>query len=170
MRNGDASTNNSQGEKCRRFVRETVLPYSGDECLIWPFYRDPDGYAGKIRWNTRDPEAACRVICREVHGEPPADNSQAAHNCGNGHLGCVNPKHLQWKMPKENKADELIHGTRNRGVKNVYAKLDESNVLETKKLINSGDYTNREIAEMFGVSDSMIGYIRRGKNWGWISL
>ena len=63
MRNGDVSTNNSQGEKCRRFVRETVLPYSGDECLIWPFYRDPDGYAGKIRWNTRDPEAACRVIC-----------------------------------------------------------------------------------------------------------
>ena len=161
-------TNNSRGEKVNKFMREVVLPFSEDRCLLWPFYRDPDGYAGKIRWNKSEPENACRVICREVHGDPPSVNSQAAHNCGNGHLGCVNPRHLEWKSPKENKADELVHGTRRRGTKNVHAKLNDEKVANIKYLLQQGDLTNKQIAERYGVSTVMISYIRSGKNWGWI--
>src|SRR5436853_4529591 len=96
MKYGDPVVDNSNGEKCNKFIRDVVLPYSEDDCLVWPFYRDPDGYPGKIRWNSKIPESACRVVCKIVHGDPPSESSQAAHNCGRGNLGCINPNHLQW--------------------------------------------------------------------------
>jgi hypothetical protein len=169
MRNGDVSINKSPEERCRKFMTDIVLSFTGDQCLTWPFYRDKDGYAGRVRWNNSKPEAACRVICRIVHGDSPSSNSQAAHNCGNGHLGCVNPKHLEWKSPKENKADELVHGTRNRGSKNVHAKLNDEKVGEIKQFIREGRYTRHEIAEMYGVTPVMVSYIKNGKNWSWVA-
>lgn len=34
-------------------------------------------------------------MCELVYGKPPMPKHQAAHNCGKGNLGCINPKHLE---------------------------------------------------------------------------
>lgn len=88
-----------------RFVKETALPFEGNECLEWPYSGNNWGYgqltvAGRL-------VVASRFVCEIAHGDPPTPEYQAAHSCGNGHLGCVNPQHLRWATPKENSADKI---------------------------------------------------------------
>lgn len=82
------------------------------ECLIWPFYRSPQG-RGMVSYNGERWYAA-RLMCQLVHGEPPTPEHQAAHSCGNGHGGCVHPGHLSWKTQSENSLDCRQHGTSSR--------------------------------------------------------
>lgn len=104
-----------------------------------------------------------RVICERTYGPPPSDKHEAAHLCGNGHLGCVNPRHLAWKTSKENKADQLIHGTRMLGVKHHNSKLTNDDV---RKIISLRDVMfQREIGEMFGINQQAVSLIQNGKRW-----
>lgn len=92
------------------YVHETVISYRGDDCLIWPFSKNTEGYAHvKSGGNL---VLVHRISCVAAHGSPPSTSHQAAHSCGNGHLGCVNPKHLRWATPKENCADKRMHPPR----------------------------------------------------------
>ena len=52
----------------------------------------------------------------------------------------------------------------NQGEKNGRAKLTEQDVKAVKELLKLG-YTQRRIAEMFGVWSSTICYINQGKLW-----
>lgn len=84
-----------------------ILPYDGDDCLPWPYARDKDGYGiatidGKAR-------RAHRYICLLSYGEPPTPKHETAHSCGNGHLGCVNPRHLRWATCLENQRERWVH-------------------------------------------------------------
>lgn len=83
--------------------------FQGGECLIWPFKLDPKGRA-RLHFDGRSRFAAS-VMCEMVNGQAPTEAHQAAHTCGQGHMGCVSPRHLVWKTPKENQADRLAHGT-----------------------------------------------------------
>ena len=85
--------------KAKEFY-EKALEYDGNECLIWPFQRDKFGY-GMMK-NHR----VHRRLCEEIHGPPPTPSHQAAHECNNGHQGCVAKNHLKWKTPKENSLDK----------------------------------------------------------------
>jgi hypothetical protein len=76
-------------------------------CLVWPFYRNHHGqgmlgYNGQRYW-------AHRLMCTIVHGDPPEPNLLACHDCGNGHEGCVNPHHIQWKTFQDNALDRSAH-------------------------------------------------------------
>lgn len=48
---------------------------------------------------------------------------------------------------------------------NSRQKLDEEAVYEIKKLLYEENYSDVEISKMYGVTDSTISLIRRGKNW-----
>jgi hypothetical protein len=89
------------------FFQNEVLTYQGDDCLLWRYSRFWTGY-GSIYIDGRR-RLVHRVACEHRHGRPPTPSHQAAHNCGNGHLGCVNPRHLRWATRKENMADKAIH-------------------------------------------------------------
>ena len=53
-----------------------------------------------------------------------------------------------------------------KGEKNGRAKLTEANVVEIRKLYESGKVTNKaELGRMFNVSDSMIRYVVQYKSW-----
>jgi len=99
------------------FFLEKALRWRSNACLIWPFSRDNKGYA-RIATVKRDgrkvPARVNRVICLRVHGKPPTRKHEAAHSCGKGHLGCISPKHLEWKTHRENCLDKIIHGTSRR--------------------------------------------------------
>ena len=76
------------------------LAFTDDECLIWPFSVNWNGY-GHLKYEDRV-QKAHRIMCRLAHGEPPSSKHQAAHSCHNGKGGCVNPRHLSWQTPREN--------------------------------------------------------------------
>jgi hypothetical protein len=161
LRHGDPLGGGTPMGEPMRFIREIAVPYRGDECLIWPFGKWSNGY-GVL--NRRGPNiGAHRFICRLVNGEPPDITYDAAHSFGNGHLGCVNHRHLSWKTRSENLADRLLHGTHDRGERSVNAKLTDDNAKEILSL--RGTISQTKIAKKFGVSQTCVSMIHRRLTW-----
>src|SRR5262245_57706262 len=75
----------------RRFYQETVLPYTGDDCLTWPFHRDKQGYARGSVGLSSDSVLVHRQACIDRNGPPPFLGAEASHECGGGARGCVAP-------------------------------------------------------------------------------
>lgn len=153
-----AISRTSPGEKIR-WIAEHVS-YTGDDCLKWPF---PSPKAGrnagrsKVQVNGHETHAA-RIMCEKAHGPAPTDRHEAAHSCGNGHEGCLNPRHLRWATSSENKLDMHKHGT------HPTVKLTEADV---RKIRASGE-TNEILARQFGVSPGTIRHARNGRTWAWL--
>lgn len=144
-----------------QFIYDVALAYAGNDCLKWPFYIRADG-RGQVRFRGRD-QLSSRVVCILAHGEPPSPSYEAAHSCGKGHLGCVNPKHLRWATMMENELDKFIHGTTPSGSKNGMAKLTESQVNEISILSTSGN--RLALAIRYGVSERTIRRVANGNIW-----
>lgn len=153
----------SQGEPLD-WLRGNV-PAETDDCLVWPYGRFADGY-GAIRWEGRK-HRVHRLVCTMIHGDPPCESMDAAHTCGNGHLGCVNDRHLYWATRAQNLADRIAHGTANRGQRNGQAKLTELEAREILSLKGSG-ILQKDVAARFGVSRELVGRIWRRQIWEWL--
>lgn len=144
-----------------QYLVDVVMNHNGADCLFWPFGRGGHGY-GEIHFRGRHRRVP-NLVCELSNGVAPSEKHHAAHSCGNGHLGCCNKHHLSWKLPIENKADEVLHGTRNWGERAGGSKLSERQVTEIRSL--RGVKKHDEIAAMFGVSPSTICNIHRRKSW-----
>jgi hypothetical protein len=120
-----------------------------DWCLMWPFALNQGGYAnyGKL--------IVSRIMCEWLHGPAPEDKPEAAHECGKGREGCVNPQHVVWKSHSENLSDVYKHG-RVRKYTLRPEHVDEIRSLEGRMRL-------RDIAEKFGVTDTTIRQIHQGK-------
>lgn len=146
-------TSRGQG-KCFLWLKARV-DYAGDECLPWPFSKDSRvgrgmlGYNGKQWW-------AHRLMCVLVHGEPPTPKHQAAHSCGKGHYGCVNPRHLSWKTNSENQLDRRVNGSMLRNPYGPRPGLSPEQIEQIKAL--KGQMTQVAIAKKFGVSLGCVQY------------
>ncbi len=135
------------------------IDYTGDDCLPWPMMADGRvgrgrvGYNGEIWWSHR-------LMCTLAHGEPPTSKHQAAHNCGNGHTGCCNPRHLEWKTNQQNSVDRSEHGRGSRPGK--YRTLDKTKIARLKA--RKGLQTQTSAAKEFGCSLSLVQYHWHGKD------
>jgi hypothetical protein len=101
-----------------------------------------------------------RLICRLSHGDPPDEAMHAAHKCGNGKHGCVNPSCIYWATPVENESDKLRHGTRPKGEQCGFAKLTDVQAAAIREDNRSGTL----IAKDYGVSQSQVSKIKSGKS------
>ena len=165
-RTGEISLTQKQSEKgeVQRWVDEH-LHFEGEGCLWWPFARNNHGYA--VMGAAGKTHRAHRIICRMVNGDPPTKGKwDAAHECGNGHLACVHPRHLFWKTRQQNLMDRIKHGTDNRGEKHPLAKLTEENVREIRA--SAGHIRHGDMAAKYEVTQATIRDIRRRKTWGWL--
>jgi hypothetical protein len=145
--------------KCYQWLLDNQ-GHDGDHCLIWPFYRNPNGYGqfghlGEGYW-------AHRFMCGLVNGPPPTPKHEAAHSCGNGKHGCAHPKHVSWKTTSENLLDCRQHGTQRRSRRATEGRLTAEMVLQIRAL--KGHKTQSEIAIAFGVSDPTIRDIFLGRS------
>lgn len=149
---------------CVQAWLEAHVDYNGDECLVWPFAR-AKGYA-RIRRNGQN-VTAYRVMALLAHGEPPTPKHHAAHSCGNGPGGCVNPRHLRWATASENQRDRVEHGNSNRGERCGSAKLTEEDVRRIVKQINR--VKTGVLASQYGVNFATIRDIEKGRTWKWLT-
>jgi len=147
-----------------RFLREVVFTSATDDCVRWLFSTDRTGHAQV--WVKGRLQMAARYVCMVTRGDPPSGEHQAAHSCGNGHEGCLNPRHIQWKTVKENHADKIEHGTDQRGERSNFAKL--TNVQATEIMNLKGQMPQRMIAALYGVHPSQVSHIHTGANWAWL--
>lgn len=167
-RHGDPLAGGTTPGALRDFIENVAIPFCGDECLTWPFGKNIYGYGYMPHRGKRT--TAHRVICEIAHGHPPTARHQAAHNCGKGHEGCCNPRHLRWATPKENHADRVTHGTTSRGEKSSSVKLTSEQVKEIREAIGSRNERGlrSEIARKFGVNRSTITRIINRTDWAWL--
>jgi hypothetical protein len=143
-----------------QFFHDIVMPYEGDDCLIWPF-----GKSGYRKITERGVRTYIhRLVCEKTFGPAPSPDHEAAHSCGRGGLGCVAKRHLRWATPSENQLDRSLHGTDNGGERNASAKLTAAQIQEIRAL--KGQVFQRDIAARFGVTQQQVSRIQSGKRWG----
>lgn len=156
--------------KTLQWLRDHV-DHQGDECLIWPFSRHAQygrgmvGSVGGQSW-------AHRAMCEMAHGPAPADKPQAAHNCGKGHEGCVNPRHLEWKTNSQNQIDRFrVHQNPSSRPQGRNHGFTERDVAAIRATYAAGGTTQMKLAEDYRCSLGTIQYYlkyreRRGhKPW-----
>lgn len=100
-------------------------------------------------WNDKDPK-----------------HLKVCHSCDNP--SCVNPQHLWLGTQKDNMADRNRKGRQARGSKHGNSKLTESQVRVIRRLLAEKTFTQRQIAQAFGVSAYIISDIKTGRKWGWL--
>ena len=165
LKHGDALGGRTSPKVAEQYIETVALQYAGEDCLVWPFARSSSGY-GHLRRNGKH-VGAHRLICELANGAPPTPKHHAAHTCGNGNLGCVNPRHLTWKTSKENNADMLVHGTRARGPRNPRAYLTEEQVMAIRSL--RGVERGVDLARKFGTTPQNVCRIQLRTSWEWLS-
>lgn len=127
-----------------------------DECQIMPFTVGTHGYVALTV--NRKSLLAHRYVCEAYHG---SSHLHAAHSCGN--KTCMNKRHIRWATRKENEADKLIHGRRQRGPDHPNAKLSTGDVAE----IRTASGNQRAIAEQYGIAQQTVSDIKRGRRRAW---
>lgn len=158
-RHGDPKKGRRRRGELTEFVTDIAIPFTGEECLLWPFaIRNNSGYGqakldGKLR-------LVHRYVCEKVNGIPPEVGFHAAHACGNRR--CVNPLHLSWKTPLQNEADKKVHGTLPVGENHPNSTLSDDEVIAIRVL--RGRLPNKQISAIFNVSRSAVSLIQIGKS------
>ena len=76
-------------------------------------------------------------------------------------------ENLEWNTVKENTQHGYDNGLQkaNKGSKHVNSKLTEEQVLEIRNLYKTGEISQRVLAKIFGVDNSLISYIINRKTW-----
>ena len=83
------------------------------------------------------------------------------HRCPRESTLCVNPDHLATGTLRDNCIDALKDGNQDR-------KLTDQHVRSIRWMVPRVTLSQREIAEAFGVSPSMITMIMNDERYGWL--
>lgn len=148
----------ARGGQARALVQTIIANGPQPHCVFWPYATNSAGY-GHIGIKGTN-ILVSRLVCEGFNGSPPTPRHQAAHACGNGHLGCCNPGCLYWATPRENALDRLKHGTDGNGPNNPAAKLTTEAVIAIRS--NPTGLMGKDLAVQFGVSKQQISKIRLG--------
>lgn len=161
LRHGDPLGGRTPPGETDRFIREVIASHVSDACLIWPYARNSSGYGHINRGGKYI--LVSRIACEMENGPPPSEDLTAAHSCGKGDLGCCNKKHLRWATFTENSDDKRGHGTHLSGEACWQSILTAKQVEEIRGL--KGRMMQREIAALFGTTQSNVSQIHRGRSW-----
>ena len=126
-------------------------------------YRNNMGYFTIALW--RDGRGAKFLVHRLVliaFSESYPPDLHAAHN--NGICTDNRLSNLRWATRAENMHDKIAHGTLARRERIGSAKLTAAQIVA----IRTEAGTQRAIAARYGVDQSAISNIKRGKNWAWL--
>lgn len=127
---------------------------TADKCWEWKAFRDKDGY-GKMRVGRSNKGA--HIVSWNIHFGEIAKGLFVLHKCNNP--SCVNPSHLKLGDHDANMCDRLDSGHYARGEKHPGAKITDEVVCR----IRSAQGTYKELAARFGISESQVGNIKRGR-------
>jgi len=129
-----------------------------DECWEWTGLLARGGY-GHIRID--DHWLLAHRISEAIARKDPVAMF-VCHACDNPI--CVNPKHLFVGTPQDNSDDMVKKGRSCTGTINPNSKLTRKEVADIRRAYMEG-MSQSEIARDFGVTQTNVGLIVRGKSW-----
>lgn len=130
------------------------------DCIEWHLSRNEDGYGQKkIHGKMR---RAHRLAYVQHHGLSFEDieGLVVMHTCDNP--PCVNVDHLVLGTTADNIADMCAKGRQGGGRPPI---LDEYAVRWIRSYYATGDYTQQELADQFGVVRETVSRITTRRNW-----
>lgn len=99
-----------------------------------------------------------------------SDGLCVLHKCDNP--ACVNPDHLFLGTLKDNAVDKVNKGRAytgcHQGELHPSCKLKTSQVIEIRNLYKSGNFTQKELANKYSLSQSHVADIINKRKWGHI--
>lgn len=123
-------------------------------CWVWTASCKPNGGYGQFFYRGKMHRAP-RLAWKLLRGDP--GRLEVAHRCDNPL--CVNPDHLFLATHEENIADRVAKGRTGQ-------KLTVDLVREIKEALKKNHFgLQLELAKKYGVSDCVIGNIKRGLIW-----
>ena len=149
--------------------KEVILEKQENGCIKCISHcTDKDGYT-RIKYNGKH-ERLFRVIYMLKYSDIPK-GMLIRHKCDNPY--CCNIEHLEIGTPKDNVRDmiergrDCYHNPKPKifGERNGSSKLTEKQVKE----IYLSSLSNKKLAKIYGVSAINIGYIKKKKQWKWLT-
>mgnify|MGYP002073545928 CR=1 FL=1 len=149
----------AHGNAARPVIAET------DERGCWRVISHGPQATGYVLLMRKGKPVLAHRLAYETFTGPIPDGLCVCHYCDV--RSCVNPSHLFLGTIQENNAD-MIQKDRHRyiahsGAENGRAKLTDDQVREIRILARQ--FSQTHVAKMFGVDQSTVGYIVRGKTW-----
>ncbi len=132
-------------------------------CWLWLAGVDKNGY-GKVRFRDISTIRAHR-FSYELFVGPIELGELILHRRECGNPSCVNPNHLYMGTNIDNMRDRDTWGNGARGERSGVSKLSDSDVLAIRETYKTGDYSLRNIADMFGISKSQSWRLVTGQSW-----
>lgn len=132
-----------------------------ESCWNWIGGHNGRGYGTAFNEKSRK-EYVHRISYRLWVGPIPG-GKMVLHSCDNPR--CCNPNHLFLGTQKDNMGDCKIKGRSPRGEKNGHAVVRPEMVSQIKDLYASGEITQQEVADTFGLTRGMVHGIVIGRNW-----
>lgn len=100
------------------------------------------------------------LVCSAFNGPAPSPKHEVAHIDGDPHNNAAS--NLRWATPRENHADKIRHGTLLEGERCYNTKISDQDVANIRLLgALAVPPSQREIAELFGITQSYVGAILR---------
>lgn len=143
-----------------KFYKYTY-PEPNTGCWLWSLACDLDGY-GFIWISPEYKNQRAHRISYLIHKGEFDTKLSVLHTCDNPH--CVNPDHLFLGTVQDNSDDMKNKNRQARGDKQWKSKLKPSDILEIRKMHDSG-IGYRPIAKKFGVVYNTIAWIIKGSTW-----
>lgn len=158
-----------------RFWSAVNLTANPNKCWNWEGYKDRYG----VFWISNKKYSSHRVAYFISNNVDPLEKL-VCHSCDNPY--CCNPNHLWLGTQKENMGDMISKGRDKkasgsangtythperiaRGSRVGVSKLTEEQIVIIRKLFTTGTPSQKEVAEKFNVSGSLISLIVNKKRW-----
>lgn len=125
------------------------------DCIVSPHGKDKDGYP-RVKWSGRSIPAG-RLVMILLYGADAINGKHVLHRCDNP--GCVNPAHLYVGDFFQNMRDKVERGRNPTGLNNPNGKLSDEQVSEIRTMYGTGNYTQKELGEMFNVGQTTVSEI-----------
>lgn len=129
-------------------------------CWLWT--GEIAGHGGGILRMGGQILSAYRLSYEIYKGEIPRDIC-VCHTCDV--RACINPDHLWLGTHAENMADAARKNRMHPGEQSAQSKLLNEQVINIINFYKTGNYSQQQLGEMFGVEHSIISGIITGKNW-----
>ena len=153
--------------------KSKIISLEKNKCWVWFGDKDKYGY-GRFYYNKVKTRLAHRISYLHYNNisEDSIKDLNVCHHCDNP--PCVNPEHLFLGSQLDNVKDMIAKGRANyvgvKGEDSVSSVLREYEVLEIFDMLNKSELSQKEIANIYGVTDMTISNIERGETWKHLNL
>lgn len=134
-----------------------------DGCWLWLAKTNQRGYGTIRRVGGQNGDVYAHRLSWELHFGVIPDGLFVCHRCDTP--SCVRPDHLFLGTPADNMADMVAKGRRRKGDQSPFSKLSSNSVAQIRARYEAGGIRQRDLADAYGVSESLICLVLQGRRW-----